>query len=106
MRLLPTLLLASALAAGATPALAVRRLDLTPRFPIEHQTEGRFADQPAEPYAMTYAEEAAETLGVSHGRWDAFDAKAASGDSPFIPRVKGGIDGGGPMSRLQWIPGS
>ena len=105
MRPIPTMFLAFALVTGATPALAVRRLDLTPHFPIEHQADARFQDQPTQPYAMNYADEAAQSLGVDHGRWDAFDTKTG-GSNPYLPNLKGGIDGGGAMLRLQWTPGS
>jgi hypothetical protein len=106
MRPIPTTLLALAIAATiASPAFAVHRLNLTPHFPIEHQAAARFQDQPAPPYPMNYADEAAQTLGISHGRWDAFETKTGDADNPYMPSLKGGIDGRGAMLRLQWTPG-
>lgn len=88
---------------SATPALAARRFNsATPAFPIEHQVASAIADKDQQgPYAMNYADEAAQSLGVSHGRWDAFDTGTSS-SNPFMPALKGGVDGGGAMIRLQW----
>lgn len=55
------------------------------------------------PYPMNYADEAAETLGVRHGRVDLFTMP--SRDNGLTPTVSGGIDGSGAMLKLQWHPG-
>ena len=90
----------SVLAAG--PAAAARLPDFNPVFPIEHQTEGRNAEQPQAPYAMNYTDELARSLGVKGGRMDLFDSGPSG--SAYLPAIKGGVDGGGAMLRLQWHP--
>ena len=103
MRYLKTLALSLALAAAAGgPALAAHRLDLTPHYPIEHQTASALGDDTPQPYPMNYAEEAAQTLGVSSGKWEAFDTGSSA---PLMPSLKGGVDAGGAMVRLQWRAG-
>jgi hypothetical protein len=90
------------LAAG--PAVAARRFNSTaPVFPIESRVASVMADKQNGPYAMNYADEAAQSLGVSGGRWNAFDTSdSSSGSSPFLPSLRGGVDSGGAMIRLQW----
>ena len=65
------------------------------------------ADQPAEQkpaFAMTYAEEAAQHLGVHDGRMDLFSTQP-SAKSDLIPRFSGGVGRGGAMIQLQWKAG-
>jgi hypothetical protein len=62
----------------------------------------KFAANPTQPYAMSYADEAAQTLGIKNGRWEAFDTGSSD---PLMPSLKGGIDSGGAMVRLQWRSG-
>jgi hypothetical protein len=50
---------------------------------------------------MNYADEAAQSLGVRGGRWEAFDTGPTS-SNPFMPSLRGGVDSGGAMIRLQW----
>ena len=49
---------------------------------------------------MNYTDQAAQTLGIQDGKWEAF-----SPVQPHMPSVNGGLDGGRPMLRLQWRPG-
>lgn len=88
----------------AAPASARHRVSIQPPvFPIEHQVASAMAEQERPPYAMNYADEAAETLGVKGGRWEAFDTGSGSSSSdPFLPSLHGGVDGRGAMLRLQW----
>ena len=88
-----------ALAAGSGPAWAFRVNDLTAPPLTEHLRELRYADRQTQPYAMNYADEAARTLGVANGRWEAFSTNSRD---PLMPSFKGGIDGGRAMIGLQW----
>jgi hypothetical protein len=89
---------------AADPAVAARRFNsTTPVFPIESRVASAMADRQNGPYAMNYADEAAQSLGVRGGRWDAFDTGgSASGASSFLPSLRGGVDSSGAMIRLQW----
>jgi hypothetical protein len=91
-----------ALIAGSAPAWAFRAPDSNAAWPTEHQLEQRYADQPSQPYAMNYTDEAAQRLGVRDGQWEAFEIHSGN---PLMPSLKGGIDNGGAMIRLQWHPG-
>jgi hypothetical protein len=90
----------AALAAGSVSAQAFRTPDSNGTLTTEHQKQLRVADDQAQPYAMSYTDEAAQKLGIRDGRWDAFEPR--SGD---MPSLKGGMDGGRPMLMLQWRPG-
>ena len=57
----------------------------------------------AAPYAMNYAEEASQRLGVHNGHMDVFSTQPASGGSA-IPTFSGGIGSDGAMLKLQWHP--
>jgi hypothetical protein len=86
----------------ATPALARHRFPAAaPAFPSEHQIASLMADRPQPPYPMNYADEAAQSLGVKGGRWDVFDTGTSS-SNPLMPSLRGGVDKGGAMIRLQW----
>jgi hypothetical protein len=98
-RSVPGLVGAALLVAG--PAFAFRMPDTNAAWPTPHQIEGRYAEQPSQPYAMSYSDEAAERLGVKGGRWEAFDTHSTD---PLMPSLKGGVDGSGAMLRLQWAP--
>ena len=63
----------------------------------------RVYDDQKLPYAMTYAEEAAETLGVKNGHMDVFSTQPAS--SGLMPTISGGLGSDGAMLRLRWHPG-
>ena len=65
----------------------------------EHQMQLRYADTKPQPYAMNYTDEAAQTLGVKDGKWEAFSTQSPD---PLMPRFKGGIDSGRAMIGLQW----
>ena len=90
-----------ALAAGfeSAPAWAFR-LPGNEALPTEHQKQLRFAETLTQPYAMNYADEAAQTLGVREGKWEAFTPRSSD-----MPSVKGSMDSGRPMLILQWRPG-
>jgi hypothetical protein len=55
------------------------------------------------PYAMSYAEEAAQNLGVRDGHMDVFATHPES--SGYLPSISGGVGGDGAMFRLKWHPG-
>lgn len=101
MRIVGTLVLGAILAAG--PAIARTRgpdLDGVPAMPGARQP----ADPQAEPYAMNYAEEAAQTLGFKDGHMEVFSTRPEPADS-LVPTFSGGVDRGGLMLKLQWRPG-
>ena len=100
MRCFGTLAFAvAALAAGSGPVWAFRLPGNEP-LPTEHQKRLRFAENQPQPYAMNYADEAARTLGVREGKWEAFSPRSSD-----MPSVKGSMDSGRPMLILQWRPG-
>lgn len=61
-------------------------------------------DEPKPPYAMSYAEEAAQTLGMKDGHMDLFASRQMPGN-PLVPTFSGGVDGQGAMLRLKWTDG-
>ncbi len=61
-------------------------------------------DDPRPPYAMTYIDEAAQTLGIRNGRMDVFSTQPRS-SSGYMPTISGGVGGEGAMLRLKWHPG-
>ena len=87
---------------GAGPGLAFRAPQTNTAFPTEHQQAQQYGQDQSPPYAMNYADEAAQTLGVRDGRWEAFDTGSTY---PLVPSLKGGVDSGGAMLRLQWRSG-
>jgi hypothetical protein len=89
-----------AMTAGAAPGWAFPIPDVNAAPPIQHQLDQ--AAIPSQPYAMNYSEEAAQTLGVHDGKWEAFSTQSSD---PLVPSLKGGIDHGGAMISLQWRPG-
>jgi len=89
--------------AGSGSALAARLPNLNPAVPTEHQTLQRFAEEPKAPYAMTYMDDVARSLGVAGGKADFLDTGRTR--DPLMPSLKGGVDRGGLMLRLQWRPG-
>ena len=100
MRRFGTLALAfAALAAGSQAGWAFRLPDSNPIPLTEHQKQLRAAETETQPYAMSYSEEAARSLGVRSGRWDAFSTQSRD---PFMPSLRGGIDQGRAMIGLQW----
>jgi hypothetical protein len=89
-----------ALSAGAAPVWAFPAPETNVAAPTRHQTDLRNTDkQAAQPYAMRYTDEAAQTLGMKDGKWEAFVPV-----NPLLPRINGGLDGGRPMVHLQWRP--
>ena len=85
------------------PATAAHLPDFTPAFPIEHQTDARLETASPSPYPMNYTDEVARAMGVQSGRMDLFDTGQSHDD--LMPSLKGGVDRGGAMIRLQWHPG-
>jgi opacity protein-like surface antigen len=98
----PFCLAAAFAACGSTAALAAR-IDQPPSYPVQHQQDAQIAEQTAQPYAMNYSDEAARSLGVKDGKWEAFDTGSSS--SALMPSLKGGVDSNGAMVKLQWHPG-
>jgi hypothetical protein len=91
-----------ALIAGTVSAWAFEPVPVTNNpWPTEHQQQLRTAANEPSPYAMRYTDEAAQTLGLKDGRWEAF-----APTSSLMPRVNGGLEGGRPTVKLQWRPGS
>jgi len=89
------LAVAALLVAG--PAFAFRAPDTNAPVPTPHQRELGYADQERQPYAMSYSDEAARSLGLTDGRWDVFSSQPAAGAT-----LKGGFDTRGAVLRLQW----
>lgn len=54
------------------------------------------------PYAMTYTDEVAQSLGVKGGHMDVFSTQPVSS---YMPSFSAGVDKGGAMLRLKWYPG-
>ena len=75
--------------------------DTNAPLPTEHQQALRYAEARDQPYAMNYNDEAAQRLGVHDGQWEAFDTHSTD---PLVPSVKGGVDHGSAMLKLQWTP--
>ena len=59
-------------------------------------------EEPASPYAMTYTDEVARSLGVQNGHMDFFSTEPSSS---FMPSFSAGVDQGGAMLRMRWHPG-
>ncbi|HEY8253492.1 MAG TPA: hypothetical protein VIG39_02570 [Rhizomicrobium sp.] len=89
------LAVAALLVAG--PAFAFRAPDPNAPWPTPHQREAGYADQERQPYATNYSDEAARSLGLTDGRWEAFNSQSAAGAT-----LKGGLDTHGAVLRLQW----
>jgi hypothetical protein len=87
-----------AVAAGPAPAWAFGVLDSN--RPTQHQSELRYADSRPQRYAMNYADEAAQRLGIREGQWEAFEPRSSN-----MPSLKGSMKSGRPMLILQWRPG-
>lgn len=54
------------------------------------------------PYAMTYADEVAQSLGVRDGHMDLFSTAPVSS---YAPSFSAGVDKDGAMLRMRWHPG-
>ena len=96
MRLYRTFL-ATALLLAAAPAMAEPQFNAP--APIPHVQDARASDRDKTPYAMNYTDEAAQTLGVKDGKWEAFNTTSSS---PMMPSLNAGADAGGAMIKLQW----
>src|SRR5262245_12740525 len=78
-------------AIAVSPAWAFRLPDPNAPTPTQHQLELRYLDRQQQPYAMNYSDEAARSLGVQDGKWEAFSTHSSD---PLAPRFRGGIEGG------------
>lgn len=87
----------AALMMGAVPAHAFTKPDFNAAPPIPHVRESQLAD--SRPQVMNYTDQMAQSLGVKNGGFEAFKST-----DPMMPSLKGGIDGGAPMLKLQWRP--
>jgi len=97
-----TVLSFAAVAALATGAKAGDLPSFSTPAPIPHVQDVKLADNSqSSPYAMNYTDDAARTLGVQNGHWQAFDTGNSPKD-PLMPSLNGGVDAGGAMLRLQW----
>ena len=102
MRPLPILAFAGfVLVLKTTSAEAFRPPDTNVALPTEHQQALRYAEAQSQPYAMNYTDEASRRLGVHDGQWEVFDTHSSD---PLVPSVKGGVDHGSAMLKLQWTP--
>jgi hypothetical protein len=89
---------------GTAQAFTVAGLDPTSGLLTEHEKVLKYQDQqPTQPYTMNFSDEAAQTLGVHNGRWEAFDTGPSR--NGLTPSLSGGIDRGHAMVQLQWRPG-
>jgi hypothetical protein len=84
--------------AGSPSAWAFERPG-SGHLPSENETALKVAASQPRPYAMNYAEEAAQSLGLQDGKWEAFDGHARD---PLMPSVGGGLQGGRPMITFRW----
>jgi hypothetical protein len=95
MRLTRTLLIAGALIGAAAPAWGFNDPGAMAPAPVQHVQETRYAENQPAPYAMNYADDAARTLGMKDGRWQAYSSSGGFS-------LGGGLDGGRPTLHLQW----
>ena len=87
-----------ALALLTAPAAAAG-LDINVAPAIPHVAETRYADNQAQRYPTVWGDEAAQTLGVKDGKWEAFHTVP---DSRLEPSLNAGVDQGSAMVRLSW----
>ena len=99
MRRTPAFLIAAALVIGAAPARAWGLPDGNAGLTSEHVREARYAERETQRYPTTWGDEAAQTLGVRDGKWEAFATKPSS---RFEPSLNAGVDQGSAMLRLSW----
>jgi hypothetical protein len=93
--------IAAALIGGMALAYPATGFESTSGLLTDHEKMLKYKDQQAaQPYAMNYADEAAQTIGVREGRWEVIDTGHSG--SGLMPNVSGGIDRGNPMLKLQW----
>ena len=93
-----------ALIGGMIAAYPAAGFEPTSGLLTDHEKMLRYKDQEAaQPYAMNYVDEAADTIGVRDGRWEVIGTGFSR--SGFMPNVSSGIDRGHPMLKLQWRVG-
>jgi hypothetical protein len=97
-------LTAAALIGGMVLAYPAAGFEPTSGLLTDHEKMLKYKDQgAAQPYAMNYVDEAADTIGVRGGRWEVIGTGFSR--SGFMPNVSSGIDRGHPMLKLQWRVG-
>jgi hypothetical protein len=94
------------LAASFGPALARQTYidGAASTLPTDYPGAPRPVRDPDSPYAMNYADEAAQAIGVRDGHMDVFSAQPAENQS-YLPSFSGGLGSDGAMLKLQWHPG-
>ena len=94
------------LAASFSPALARKTYidGAASLSPSDYPGAPRPVRDPDAPYAMNYADEAAQSIGVRDGHVDVFSTKPAENQS-YLPSFSGGLGSDGAMLKLQWHPG-
>jgi hypothetical protein len=94
------------LAASFGPALARQTYidGAASTVPTDYPGAPRPVRDPDSPYAMNYADEAAQAIGVRDGHMDVFSAQPAENQS-YLPSFSGGLGSDGAMLKLQWHPG-
>jgi hypothetical protein len=93
----------AALAACGTSAHAVKlpgQDHLSLQYPGAPQT---VHDEAQSPYAMNYADEVAQSLGIKNRHVDVFSTEP--GSSGYMPSFSAGLGSDGAMFRLKWHPG-
>ena len=100
MRTVPAVCVAAAaLLGGMVSAYAAAAFVPSSGLLTDHEKILKYQDQhPAQPYAMNFTDEAAQTLGVHNGRWGTTDPPRDG----LVPNLSGGVDMGNPMVKLQW----
>jgi hypothetical protein len=100
-KILTIWLTAVAFIGGAVLTYPAMGFEPTSGLLTDHEKMLKYKDQQtAQPYAMNYADEAAQTIGVRDGRWYVIDAGYSRGG--LMPNVSGGLDRGNPALKLQW----
>lgn len=95
---------AVAFTVGEACAFAAAGLDLQSGSLTEHERILKYQDQqPPQPYPMNFTDEAAQTLDVHNGHWEAFDTGPSR--NGLTPNLSGGIDRGHAMIKLEWRAG-
>ena len=106
MRALVKIMVGAALLATSLGPAAARSIFAAPPVISAQNYPGApraVIDNPDAPYAMTYTDEAVQSLGFRDGRMDLFSTKPAS--HSYWPSFSGGVGGDGAMLKLQWHPG-
>jgi hypothetical protein len=84
---------------GPPPLSPAPWSDFNAAVPSEHVRESRYTDTLPQRYPTTWGDEAAKSLGVQDGRWEAFRTQPSS---RLEPSLNAGVYSDGAMLRLQW----